>query len=83
MCLLIAILLNMDCLPPPPRPVYQELWTVYGPSPDCANRDAHIRYLKGLKDKPLRTGDTVTVEQYNQAIDMYVERLEWYCEVHY
>jgi hypothetical protein len=67
-------------MPDDPRPVYQELWTVYGPSPDCINRDRHIYYLVSLKDKPMRTGDTVTMQQYNQAIDMYVERMIWYCE---
>lgn len=83
MCLLIALLLQADCLPPEPRPNYQELWVLYGPTPDCVNRDHHINYLVSLKDKPLRSHEVVTVAQYNQAIDMYVERMEWYCESRY
>jgi hypothetical protein len=78
-CALVALMFS-GCLPPDPRPNYQDLWAVYGPTPDCMNRDRHVRYLTSLKEKPLRTGDIVTVEQYNQAIDMYVERLKWYCE---
>jgi hypothetical protein len=74
--------MNSGCLPQDPRPVYQDLWVVYGPTPDCVNRDRHTRYLSSLKDKPLRTGDTVTVVQYNQAIDMYLERMQWYCGNH-
>jgi hypothetical protein len=80
---MVALMLNVGCLPPDPRPVYQDLWTVYGPTPDCYNRDRHINYLLSLKDKPLRTGDSVTEKQYNQAIDLYVERLQWYCESRY
>jgi hypothetical protein len=72
-------MLNTGCLPPDPRPTYQELWTVYGPTPDCLNRDRHINYLTGLKDKPMRTNDRVTEEQYNRAVDLYIERLQWYC----
>ena len=80
MCLLLALLLNVGCMPDDPRPTYQELWSVYGPTPDCVNGNRHINYLSSLKNKPLRTNDTVTKEQYNQAIDIYVERIEWYCE---
>jgi hypothetical protein len=79
MCFLVALLLNTGCLPPDPRPRYSELWTIYGPAPDCVNRDRHINFLLSLKNKPLRTGDVVTVEQYDKAIDVYVERMEWYC----
>jgi hypothetical protein len=79
-CILIALLLRADCLPPDPRPNFDELWSYYGPTPDCINRDRHIVYLESLKDKPMRTGDRVTKKQYDQAIDMYVERMEWYCE---
>ena len=81
--MMLVILFNLNCLPADPRPTYQEIWTVYGPTPDCTNRDAHIRYLTSLKEKPLRTGDTVTVNQYDQSIDMYVERMQWYCETRY
>jgi hypothetical protein len=83
MCMLLALLIHSGCLPPPPRPLYQDLWTVYGPTPDCGNKEAHIHYLTSLKQAPLRTGDTVTVAQYNQALDMYVERMQWYCESHW
>lgn len=80
MCLLIALLLQANCEPPQPRPTYEQLLAVYGPTPDCLNKDQHINYLNGLKNQPMRTGDTVTENKYNQAIDMYVERLTWYCE---
>ena len=80
MCLLIAVMMGWsDCLPTY-RPYYQEMWVVYGPTPDCWNRDRHVSYLTSLKAHPLRTSDTVTTEQYNQAIDLYVERMKWYCE---
>jgi hypothetical protein len=73
---------SSGCLPPDPRPNYQDLWTVYGPTPDCWNSERHIRYLTSLKALPLRTGDIVTAKQYDQAIDIYVERMQWYCANH-
>jgi hypothetical protein len=80
MCTLIAILLSMqDCLPTY-RPYYQEMWVVYGPTPDCLNRDRHIHYLSELKTVKVRSDDTVTIEQYDRALDLYIERLEWYCK---
>ena len=81
MCFLIAVLMNMaDCLPPDPRPQYNELWSIYGPNPDCLNRDRHIRYLEKLKAMPVRTGDTVSEPEYNRALDLYIERMTWYCK---
>ena len=81
MCMLIAMLMGMaDCLPPDPRPMYDSLWDMYGPTPDCINRDRHVSYLTSLKPLPMRTGDRVTVEEYNHAIDLYVERIQWYCK---
>lgn len=81
MCIVIALLLSMqDCMPPDPRPRFQDLWTTYGPTPDCINRDRHIRYLLKLKDMPMREGDTVNQIEYNNAIDLYIERLRVYCE---
>lgn len=74
---------NGSCLPPDPRPTYQELWTVYGPTPDCLNRNIHISYLTSLKEKPMRTGDTVTEQEYNRAVDLYIERMQWYCKDRY
>jgi hypothetical protein len=72
--------MHSGCTPPDPRPTYQELLAEYGPTPDCLNRDQHISYLLSLKNKPMRTGDEVTEGQYNQAVDLYVERLKWYCD---
>ena len=83
MCVLLAMLMQMGCLPDAPRPDYRELWSVYGPTPDCINKNRHINYLTSLKDKPVRSGDVVNEIEYNQAIDMYVERMQWYCEQRY
>ena len=69
-----------DCLPPDPRPMYDSLWELYGPTPDCINRDRHVHYLSSLKPLPMRTGDRVSVEEYNRAIDLYIERIQWYCK---
>jgi hypothetical protein len=68
-----------DCLPTY-RPYYQEMWVVYGPTPDCMNRDRHIHYMSELKTVRVRGDDTVTMAQYNQALDLYIERLQWYCK---
>jgi len=81
MCTIIALLLSMaNCLPPDPRPLYNEIWSMYGAAPDCLNRDRHIRYLNNLKTMPMRTGDTVSPAAYNASIDLYVERVQTYCE---
>ena len=81
MCILIALLLSMqDCMPPDPRPRFADLWVTYGPVPDCLNRDRHIRYLTKLKSMPMRSDDTVTIAEYNNAVNLYVERLELHCE---
>lgn len=80
MCTLIAILMGWsDCLPTY-RPYYQEMWQVYGPTPDCINRDRHIHYMQELKTVRVRSDDTVTREQYDRALDLYTERLQWYCK---
>ena len=80
MCIVIALLMSMqDCVPPDPRPLYNQLWTTYGPYPDCLNRDRHITYLTNLKSLPMRTGDTVTEAEYNAGVDLYIERRAWYC----
>ena len=60
--------------------MYDSLWDMYGPTPDCINRDRHVHYLSSLKPLPMRTGDRVTVEEYNHAIDLYIERIQWYCQ---
>jgi hypothetical protein len=78
---MLAIMLGMaDCLPPDPRPLYNELWATYGPNPDCLNRDRHIRYLTDLKSLPLRSTEIVTEAEYDQSLDIYIERLQWYCK---
>ena len=67
-----------ECTPPGPRPNYEELFTLYEPAPDCANRDRHIRYLESLKRRSVRSGDDA--EEYNQALEIYIQRLEHYCQ---
>lgn len=80
MCFLLAMLFSApDCLPTY-RPYYQEMWAVYGPTPDCINRDRHINYLTELKTVRVRGDDSVTPEQYDRALDLYIERLQWYCK---
>jgi hypothetical protein len=68
-----------DCLPTY-RPYYQEMWVVYGPTPDCLNRDRHIHYMHELKTVRVRGDDTVTRDQYDRALDLYIERMQWYCK---
>ena len=80
---MFALILQFGCESVEPRPTYQQLWSLYGPSPDCLNRDIHIKYLESLKVKPLRNNDLVSVEQYDKSIDLYVERLQWYCKEQY
>ena len=81
MCtLIVAMIFGLaDCIPPDPRPMYDQLCTLYGPYPDCLNQTRHIKYLTQLKTLPMRTGDRVTEREYNASVDLYIERLEWYC----
>jgi len=60
-----------------PRPPYEVTFTMYGPDPDCYNRDRHIRYLTKLKNQPVQGDDDK--ESYDSAIDQYVRRLQYYC----
>jgi hypothetical protein len=81
LCSLIALALSMeDCLPPPPKPLYNDTFAIYSVVPDCMNRDRHIRYLERLKDRPTQWGDTVSRADYDQALSIYIERLEHYCQ---
>ena len=81
MCIIIALLLSMqDCMPPDPRPGYEQLWSMYGANPDCLNRARHVRYLEKLKGMPMRTGDSVTELEYDRAVDLYIIRMNMYCE---
>jgi hypothetical protein len=78
-CGLVAILLSpLLCSPEVPRPRYNELFAIYGPAPDCMNRDRHVRYLTELKTHPVQDGDNQT--DYDYAIDVYVSRLTHYCQ---
>ena len=80
MCVLIALLMSMqDCMPPDPRPRFQDLWVTYGPVPDCINGDRHVRYLTKLKSMPMRSDETVSQAEYNNAVDLYIEHLTAYC----
>lgn len=79
LCTLIALSLGMeDCVPPPPRPLYQETFAIYRPAPDCINSSRHINYLTKLKTRPVQSGDNL--EEYDQAIDVYIARLKHYCQ---
>ena len=62
---------------PTARPAYEETFRMYGPDPDCYNRDSHISYLTELKRHPVQSGDDPV--QYDRAIDQYVARLRYYC----
>jgi hypothetical protein len=83
-CGIIALLINpvichLPELLPTPRPAYTETFgTIYGPNPDCANRDMHIRYLTTLKKHSVTPGDDR--ELYDRSIDQYIERLRYYCQ---
>lgn len=78
-CALVMVMLSMEnCMPPPARPLYAETFAIYGPAPDCMNRDRHIRYLERLKTRPTQGGDNQA--DYDQAIDIYINRLEYYCQ---
>lgn len=57
------------------RPDYQETTVLV---PDCANRDAQIRYYAKLKRFPVVNSDDVAL--YNRTIDIQIERLTWYCQ---
>lgn len=82
MCtLIVAMIFGLtDCIPPDPRPMYDQLWTLYGPYPDCLNQTRHVKYLTQLKTLPMRTGDRVTQKEYDNAVDLYIERMTWYCQ---
>ena len=45
--------------------------------PDCANRDAQIRYLWKLKSVKTQPSDDESL--YNQTIEMQIQRLVLYC----
>lgn len=85
-CLLaMAVLGWADCEPPHVRPAMTELFAIdpgvpalYGPNPDCMNRDRHIRYLSSLKKLDVQEFDDILV--YDQTIDAYVARLIHYCK---
>jgi hypothetical protein len=62
---------------PSTRPPYAVTFSIYGPDPDCSNRDSHIRYLRKLKEYPVQRGDDPA--EYDHAIDQYIARMEYYC----
>jgi hypothetical protein len=79
LCTVVALMLGVgDCNPTPPRPRYEETFRMYGPVPDCVNRDRHIRYLTSLKAREVQDGDDVV--EYDQALNIYVARLKYYCQ---
>jgi hypothetical protein len=51
---------------------------LYGTNPDCMNKNSHIRYLYGLKD--LKTLPEDDRKSYDQFINQYIARLEYYCQ---
>jgi len=68
---------SLDLLPQA-RPAYADFVQWYGPDPDCANRNSHIRYLSELKQFPVQREDNQL--QYDRAIDQYIARLGYYCQ---
>lgn len=74
-----------NCEMPHVRPPQTEVFAsvpgqpaLYGPEPDCLNRDRHIRYLSDLKALPVQDFDDPV--EYDLAIDAYVARLMRYCQ---
>ena len=57
------------------RPDYQAVTDFY---PDCANRDAQIRYLSKLQRFPVKGSDDTAL--YNQTLRIQIERLTHYCQ---
>ena len=57
------------------RPEYQAVTDLF---PDCANRDAHIRYLSKLQRFPVKGDDNTAL--YNQTLRIQIERLNHYCQ---
>lgn len=56
------------------RPDYQAVTEFY---PDCANRDAQIRYMYKLQKFPTNSDNT---ELYNRTLRVQMERLAHYCQ---
>jgi len=73
-CCLILALLLAGCATQH-RPSYDK--TVTDLVPDCANKDAQIRYLTKLKRFPAKLEDDELL--YNQTINIQIQRLQWYC----
>ena len=71
-CLILALILSGCAVHH--RPDYDK--TVTDLVPDCANRDAQIRYF--LKLKNVKTDQDVRL--YNQTIDIQIQRLIVYCQ---
>lgn len=71
---LILVLLLAGCATQH-KPDYE---TVTNFTPDCANRDAQIRYLSKLRRFPAQWDDNEVL--YNKTIDVQVQRLSWYCQ---
>lgn len=77
-CVFFTLLANwQNCEPLSYRPPLSDLMQVYTPNPDCLNRDRHIRYLLSLKSQPVHAEDHSM--EYDQVIDAYVARLQYYC----
>ena len=63
---------------PNTRPPYKELFVMYGPNPDCENRENHVRYLTKLKQYPVPPGEDQL--ESDHAIDQYISRIRYYCQ---
>ncbi len=57
------------------RPEYQAVTDLF---PDCANRDAQIRYLSKLQRFPVKGDDNSAL--YDQTLRIQIERLIHYCQ---
>ena len=56
------------------RPEFQAVTDFY---PDCANRDAQIRYLHKLQRFPVKGNDETAL--YDKTLKVQIERLAYYC----
>lgn len=56
------------------RPDYEAITDLV---PDCANRDAQVRYLSKLKKVKAQSSDDEQL--YNRTIDIQIQRLSVYC----
>ena len=70
-CLIVLLLAGCATQHKPPYEAITDL------VPDCANRDAQVRYLDKLRHKKAVDVDN---NVYNKTINIQIERLIYYCQ---